>query len=343
VPELRRDPVNSRWAIIAPERGKRPSDYLYKEEGSEERTPENCPFCPGNEHMTPPEIYRLNGEDGRWRVRVVPNKFPALQDYPRLDLTRKGEVFESMNGVGAHEVVIDSPEHTRDIPDLLLEQIESIVDTYVLRLKALMENKAYRYVLLFKNHGKAAGASLAHPHSQIIATPLIPSEVQARLQSSKAHYKEHNRCLLCDLTAEELRVGERIIEEANGYVVVAPYASRFPFEMRISPRVHAHDFTTLSKDERQGLAQLLQRTLARLKGLLNDPPYNIILQTAPNPVLMEEQSCAQISLADYYHWHIEIIPRLTTMAGFEWGSGAFINPTPPEAATRYLRDTDLSA
>jgi UDPglucose--hexose-1-phosphate uridylyltransferase len=224
--------------------------------------------------MTPPEIYRLNGEDGRWRVRVVPNKFPALQGYPQLDHTTQGKVFESMNGVGAHEVVIDSPEHTRDIPDLPLDQVEAIVDTYILRLKNLMATSAHRYVLLFKNHGKAAGASLAHPHSQIIATPLVPSEVQARLQSSKAHYKEHNRCLLCDLTAEELHVGERIIEEANGYVVVAPYASRFPFEMRISPRVHAHDFTTLSKDERQGLAQLLQRTLARLKSTIQHHPTN---------------------------------------------------------------------
>jgi len=297
VPELRRDSLNGRWAIIAPERGKRPSDYLGKEEESEERTPENCPFCPGNEHMTPPEIYRLNGEDGRWRVRVVPNKFPALQGYPQLNHTTQGKVFESMNGVGVHEVVIDSPEHKRDIPDLPLNQVEVIIDTYILRLRKLMATSSHRYVLLFKNHGKAAGASLAHPHSQIIATPLIPSEVQARLQSSKIHYEEHNRCLLCDLTAEELRAGERIIEEAHGYVVVAPYASRFPFEMRISPRVHAHDFTTLSKDERQGLAQLLQRTLARLKGLLNDPPYNIILQTAPNPVLMEERSSTQVPLA----------------------------------------------
>jgi len=291
--------------------------------------------------MTPPEIYRLTGEDGRWWVRVVPNKFPALQDYPQLDHTAQGKVFENMTGVGAHEVVIDSPEHTRDIPDLPLDQVEAIVDTYILRLKNLMAKSAHRYVLLFKNHGKTAGASLAHPHSQIIATPLIPSEVQTRLRSSASYYEEHNRCLLCDLTAEELRVGERIIEEANGYVLVAPYASRFPFEMRILPRVHTHDFTTLSKDESQGLAHLLQRTLARLKGLLNDPPYNIILQTAPNPVLMEEQPCTQIPLADYYHWHIEIIPRLTTMAGFEWGSGAFINPTPPEAAARYLRDIDL--
>jgi len=340
VPELRRDPLNGRWTIVAPERGKRPSDYLSQEEDSEERTPDNCPFCPGNEHMTPPEIYRLNGEDERWQVRVVPNKFPALQDYPQLNHTTQGKVFERMNGVGAHEVVIDSPEHTRDIPDLPLGQVEAIVDTYILRLKKLMSTSAHRYVLLFKNHGKAAGASLAHPHSQIIATPLIPSEVQTRLKSSSAYYEEHNRCLLCDLIAEELRVGERVIEEANGYVVVAPYASRFPFEMRISPRVHAHDFTALNKDERQGLAQLLQRTLARLKGLLNDPPYNIILQTAPNSVLMEEPT-AVATLADYYHWHIEIIPRLTTMAGFEWGSGAFINPTPPEVAARYLREVAL--
>lgn len=340
MPELRRDPLNGRWTIVAPERGKRPSDYLSQEEDSEERTPDNCPFCPGNEHMTPPEIYRLNGEDERWQVRVVPNKFPALQDYPQLNHTTQGKVFERMNGVGAHEVVIDSPEHTRDIPDLPLGQVEAIVDTYILRLKKLMSTSAHRYVLLFKNHGKAAGASLAHPHSQIIATPLIPSEVQTRLKSSSAYYEEHNRCLLCDLIAEELRVGERVIEEANGYVVVAPYASRFPFEMRISPRVHAHDFTALNKDERQGLAQLLQRTLARLKGLLNDPPYNIILQTAPNSVLMEEPT-AVATLADYYHWHIEIIPRLTTMAGFEWGSGAFINPTPPEVAARYLREVAL--
>jgi UDPglucose--hexose-1-phosphate uridylyltransferase len=290
--------------------------------------------------MTPPEIYRRGGEGGRWRVRVVPNKFPALQDYPRLDLTTKGEVFERMNGIGTHEVVIDSPEHKKEIPDLPLEQIESIVDTYVLRLKALMENKAYRYVLLFKNHGKAAGASLAHPHSQVIATPVVPREVENRLHAAETYYKEKEDCLFCGIVQQEIDSEERIIEVADDYLALAPYDSRFPFEMSIYPRYHSHDFTMMSDEQKQGLASILKRTLLRLKLLLGDPPYNLILQTAPNIKPTETSDWRTLQYS--YHWQIEIIPRLTKMAGFEWGSGFHINPTPPEEAARYLREVEIS-
>jgi len=180
--------------------------------------------------------------------------------------------------------VIDSPEHTKEIPDLPLEQVQRIVDTYVLRLKALMEKRSHCYVLLFKNYGKEAGASLAHPHSQIIATPIVPQEVKGRLQAAKAYYERNGRCLFCDVIGEELRGGERIIEEVDGYVVLAPYDSRFPFEVSIYPRDHSHDFTTMTREQRRGLTRVLKRTLSRLKLLLEDPPYNFMLQTAPNPV-----------------------------------------------------------
>ncbi|MCD5416317.1 galactose-1-phosphate uridylyltransferase [Candidatus Bipolaricaulota bacterium] len=336
--ELRCGPFADQWVISAPERGRRPSDYRREEE--ERSKEEDCPFCPGNEQMTPPEIYRVTGEDRRWRVRVVPNKFPALQDQPRLDREAVADVFVRVNGVGSHEVVIDSPEHRKEIPDLPLEQIELIIDTYVLRLRALMEKSAHRYVLLFKNHGKEAGASLAHPHSQIIAAPIVPPAVEARLQAAKAYYKKKRRCPFCDILVEEIRCGERIIEEADGYVLLAPYDSRFPFEMAIYPRDHAHDFTAITAEQRRGLARVLKRTLSRLKCLLEDPPYNLILQTALNS--REETTAGQKVLSSSSHWRIEIIPRLTRMAGFEWGSGLHINPTPPEEAARYLREVAIT-
>ncbi|MCD6141921.1 galactose-1-phosphate uridylyltransferase [Candidatus Bipolaricaulota bacterium] len=341
MPELRRGPITDRWVIIAPERAKRPSDYHTEGNDKSERSPHNCPFCPGNEEMTPPEIHRITGEDGSWRVRVVPNKFPAMQDYPELGRTAVNGIYDRMNGIGTHEVVIETPSHDQEIPDLPVEQVKLIVDAYVLRLQELMKNDWYRYVLLFKNHGKRAGASLSHPHSQIIATPVIPRQVRDRLQTAREYYERKERCLFCDVMLMELKSGERIIEATDEFVVFTPYDSRFPFELVIYPRKHAHEFTQICEEQRWALARILKRTLFRLNRLLGDPPYNLVLHNSPNPIPRPGKPGYWATLQYDYHWRIAIIPRLTTVAGFEWGTGLYINPMPPEDAARYLREVEV--
>ena len=343
MPELRRGATNHRWVIVAPERGRRPSDFEQQGTGLSEQVPANCPFCAGNEDKTPSEIYRTPSAPGEdWRVRVIPNLFPALQEYDELGREAIGGFFDRMNGVGAHEVIIETPEHCSGIADLSEEQVVRIVDTYVHRLKGLMENPLLRYVLLFKNHGKEAGASLLHPHSQIIATPIVPQEVRDSLNIAKEYYERKERCLFCDIMLAELKSGERIVEDADGFATWAPYDSRFPFELVIYPKAHSHDFTTMDEAERIGLARTLIRTTQRLKALLGDVPYNFVLKTTPNPVSRPGKPGYWTTLPYDYHWRIAVMPRLTRVAGFEWGTGFYINPMPPEDAAKYLREVEIS-
>ena len=339
MPELRKGPVRNQWVIVAPERAKRPSDYLpSRVDKPEVQDLSNCPFCPGNESMTPSEVYRVDANDGTWRIRVVPNRFPILQKYDDLARVSFEGLFARMNGLGAHEVVIETPDHNRDLPDLSEDQVKHVVDAYVSRLLTLMENPDHQYVLLFKNHGDQAGASLLHPHSQIIATPIVPQAVRDALARGRSHFARNHRCLFCDVLLSEQRSGDRIVEEADGFVVWAPYDSRFPFELLICPRTHAHDFATLRDDQRRGFARILKRTLGRLKALLGDVPYNFVLQNSPNPPPHARRTEYSTTLRYDYHWRLEIIPRLTTVAGFEWGTGFYINPMPPEQAAAYLRE-----
>ena len=342
MPELRRGPIADRWVIVAPERAKRPSDFVASEKEKNGQSPDDCPFCVGNEDKTPPEIYRASNEDGSWQVRVVPNKFPAMHDYPELGRTAVDGFYERMNGVGTHEVIIESPEHERGIPDLPLEDVRTIIDTYTVRLRELRKDDRYRYILLFENHGKRAGASLSHPHSQIIATPIAPQLIRDELQKARAYYEEKERCLFCDVMIMELQSGERIIEETDEYVAFTPYASRFPFEITIMPKKHAHDFADMCDEQRREFARILKRTLYRLKQLLGDPPYNLVLHNSPNPIPRPGKPGYWATLQYDYHWRIEILPRLTTVAGFEWGTGFYINPMPPEDAARYLKEVEVS-
>ena len=340
MPELRRGATNHRWVIVAPERARRPSDFEQKGKGSAEQAPDNCPFCAGNEDQTPPEVFRVPNDD-LWHVRVIPNKFPALESYEALGREPVDGVYDRMHGVGAHEVVIESPDHNKTIPDLPEEQVVRLVEAYIQRLKTLMENPWLRYVLLFKNHGKEAGASLHHPHSQIIATPIVPQEVRNSLNIAKAYYDRKERCLFCDIMLTELKSGERIVDDQDGFVTWAPYDARFPFELVIYPKAHSHDFTTMDETQRHGLARALIRTTQRLRNLLGDVPYNFILKTAPNPVVRPGKPGYWTTLQYDYHWRIAVLPRLTRVAGFEWGTGFYINPMPPEQAAQYLRETSL--
>ena len=340
--ELRHDPVQKRWVIVAVERAKRPTDF--KRDKADERKPAVCPFCEGFEDKTPPEIRAIRDPDSKpngpgWSIRVIPNKFPALA--VEGDLGRRGVgMFDVMEGVGAHEVIIETPDHNLHMGDMPTEHLFQICRTYRERIADLHKDSRLRYVLIFKNYGLTAGASLSHPHTQLIATPITPRTIAAELDSAQEHYLKKERCLFCDIIDQELATKERIVMATPEFVVLEPFASRFPFETWILPRVHSHDYTRASDKLLRSFAEVLGETLHRLKVALNDPPYNFVLHTSPNAVIRPGKENYWKTLEFDWHWHLEIIPRLTKVAGFEWGSGFYINPTPPEVAAEYLRSLE---
>ncbi len=342
MPELRHDPIQKRWVIIATERGRRPDDFPVKNESLSNGF---CPFCEGNEAKTPPEIaaIRRNGS-GRnqpgWQVRVVPNKFPALRIEGNLD--RKGiGIHDRMNGVGAHEVIIESPRHDLNLADAPLDHIERVIWMYRERLSDLLRDVRLKYILIFRNYGAAAGASLEHPHTQIIATPVTPLALSQELMSAKEHYLQKERCLFCDVLQQELESRERIVAATEEFVALTPFASRFPFEILLAPRQHHHSFAEISDDMIRRLAVVLKEVLQRVKKCLNDPPYNFLVHTIPNVKTRPRRSDYWDTIESDFHWHIELMPRLTRIAGFEWGTGFYINPTAPEEAAKYLREVEL--
>jgi UDPglucose--hexose-1-phosphate uridylyltransferase len=341
MPELRHDPIQKRWIIIAPERGRRPDDFPRNEPVS---AGDCCPFCAGNESKTPPEITAIrNGtapNQPGWEIRVIPNKFPALRIEGGLDRRGVG-AYDRMNGIGAHEVIIETPDHSQELADAPLEQIHKVLGIYRERLVDLLRDQRFKYVLIFKNHGAAAGASLSHPHTQLIATPVTPLTLVQELNSAKDHYHEKERCLFCDLIAQELDAGQRIVYAGDHFVAMTPYASRFPFEVFIAPRRHYHSFAEISDDMLHHLAVVLKEVLLRIKKCLKDPPYNFLIHTVPNVQARRKYGEAWETIELDYHWHMEFIPRLTQVAGFEWGTGFYINPTAPEEAAKYLRETEL--
>ncbi len=333
MPELRKDPITGRWVIISTDRAKRPNDFL-----RETVAPDSggfCPFCPGNEGKTPPEIlaYRSNGSgpnSAGWTVRVVPNKFPALGIEGQLN--REGEgLFDKMNGIGAHEVIIETPDHAQTLSDLPAKRIEDVLWAFRDRMLDLQRDRRFRYVLIFKNHGQVAGASLEHSHSQLIALPIVPKSVSEELEGSKNYYQYKERCIYCDIIRQERDSRVRVISENDGFLTVAPYAPRFPFETWILPKQHGSAFEHSQTHMYETLARELKGLLVRVDAVLEKPGYNLVLHTSP----------VQEAHNDYYHWHLEMIPRLTKIAGFEWGTGFYINPTPPEEAARFLRDAPL--
>lgn len=293
-----------------------------------------CPFCSGNESKTPPEVLAYREGTGRnqpgWSLRVVPNKFPVLGI--EGDLTREGEgMFDRMQGIGAHEVLIESPEHLLSMAELPQKNIEQVLWAFRDRMIDLRNDRRLRYVLLFKNHGEPAGATLEHTHSQLIALPVVPKRVQEELEVSERYFRFKERCVFCDMVRQEAKDGSRVVMETERFLVIAPYAARFPFETWILPRQHRSHYETADSAHLQDLAFVLRSTLRKLEKVLERPAYNLLFHTAP----MQEGAMA------HYHWHIEIIPKLTRVAGFEWGTGFYINPTPPEEAAGFLRDAGL--
>ena len=343
--ELRHDPIQKRWVIISSDRARRPVD-LEPERSEPERPvdPARCPFCGGNEAKTPTEIWSWRDPSAPpgtpWTVRVVPNKYPALTIEGDVEREAVGH-YDRVNGVGAHEVIVETPDHGKRLPDMTLGEFVAVLRAYRARLNDLRRDRRLRYILIFKNYKERAGASLQHPHSQVIATPVTPRTVAGELESARQHYNLKERCLICDILHQEVREQERVVQVDEHFITVAPYASRFPFELMLAPRAHGHDFGLLDDTGLEQLAYHFRDVLRRVQKGLGDPPYNFLLHTSPNTESMSKRPGYWSTIAADWHWHIEILPRLTSVAGFEWGTGYYINPTPPEVAATYLREVEL--
>lgn len=337
--ELRKDAVINRWVIVAPERGARPHEFARLPE--REDTAAGCPLCEHNEHMTPHEVFavRDKGEPDRpgWYVRVVPNKFPALRIEGDPAPGSVGP-YQRMNGIGAHEVIVESPRHEDDLAFTPAEQVIRVLTAVRRRTEDLRRDERFRHVIVFRNHGQLAGASLGHPHSQVIALPIVPRSVQEFVSASAQFHTQHGRCIFCDVLDQELAADDRIITHSEHFVVLAPYASRFAYEAAIYPRRHCHDIVQMSAQEQADLAHLLRRLLMSYRAALFNPPYNMVYQTAPSLPSGSANGPGGNRLDSHYHWRIEIMPRLTTFAGFEWGTGFYINPVAPEDAADKLRE-----
>jgi UDPglucose--hexose-1-phosphate uridylyltransferase len=333
LPELRKDPITSRWVIVAVDRAMRPSDFIREHVVP---TPGRyCPFCPGHEDKTPPEVlaYRPGGglpNQGGWTLRVVPNKFPALR--VEGELNRQGEgLYDKMNGIGAHEIVIETPDHAQTLGDLSEKQVEDVFWAFRDRIVDLRKDVRLRYVIVFKNHGEGAGATLEHTHSQLIALPVVPKRAREELEGAKRYFDYRERCIYCDIIRQDSESATRVILETEHYLAIAPYASRFPFETWIIPKKHSSHFESIEISEVKNLGWIQRAIIRKIDKVLERPAYNIMIHSSP----IQEGAMA------HYHWHIEIVPKLTKVAGFEWGNDLYINPTPPEEAARFLREVGL--
>ncbi len=332
MPELRKDPVIGRWVIISTERGKRPSDFA---EFEEKKSGGFCPFCYGNEDKTPPEIFAIRPDKSSrdkpgWTLRVVPNKYPALRVEGQLN--RQGDgIYDKMNGVGAHEVIIETPDHMKDLADLEIQTIHDVFGIFRDRIRDLKRDIRLKYVMVFKNHGMTAGASLEHTHSQLIATPIIPKTVVEEMEGAKVYFNYKERCIFCDIIRQELKDGVRVVFDEEYFIAIEPYAPRFPFETWILPKTHFSHYETISDEMLRHLAITMKDVLGRVNAALKTPPFNFVIHTSP----------MQDAPIESYHWHIEFMPKLTRVAGFEWGTGFHINPTSPEDAAQYLKDINL--
>ena len=333
MPELRKDPILERWVIISTERHKRPTDFslnpLPVTKGG------FCPFCDGNEDKTPHEIFAISHHNRQpdtpgWSLRVVPNRFPVLTI--EGDLKKEGEgLYDRITGIGAHEVIIETPDHSDSLANISLPQFVNVLSSYRARISDLKRDHRFKYALIFKNHGMAAGASLEHSHSQLIALPIVPKRVSEELAGSKSHYEFKDRCIYCDIIHQESDHSERVVAENEHFIVISPFAAKSPFETWILPKKHSAVYEDIRDEELEPLAGIFSETLKRLDKVLGSHPYNFVLHNSPFDMKGKE----------HYHWHFEIMPKLTKTAGFEWGSGFYINPTSPEEAASLLKEAKI--
>ncbi|MDD3626621.1 MAG: galactose-1-phosphate uridylyltransferase [bacterium] len=337
MPEIRKDPVTQAWIIIATERARRPDDFKTE---SKQEDPEHCPFCEGNEQMTPPELFSYRkGDSGKdqpgWWIRGFPNATPVLRI--EGDIGSRGfGLFDYMNGIGAHEIIVETPYHHDNFATMDTNQTEKIFWAYRDRIMDLKKDSRFRYVLVFKNQGPLSGTSnISHPFSQLIALPVTPKKIKEELDGARLHYQLKERCIFCDIISQELMTRKRVVVENEKIVAIMPYAPRFPFETWILPKEHSDDFTMVGKEEIMALADITKKFFSKLYKVLGNPSYNWILHDVPNKIPQEGY---WQTIKHDFHWHFEVIPRITKVAGFEWGTGFYINPMPPEIAAEALRN-----
>ena len=333
-PEFRRDPLHNTWVVFAPERQRRPQDFL----PATLQNAELDPFAEGNERLTPPEVYSIRKEKTKpnepgWRVRVVPNRYPAMRVEGQLEATPDG-LYDHLTGIGAHEVIIETPDAKLALEDLEPSAITEVFSSYRERMIDLDKDQRFQHIYVFKNVGPSAGASLAHAHSQLVALPIIPPFVEGKLVRAREHYQRKQRSLFSDILHTERAEGSRLVAENDSFVLFCPYASRFPFELAVFPKRHHADYTSCSSNELADLAEVVRFALQRLNVVLEKPGYNFLLHQAPLKRLITERYAS--SRFDYC-WHLEIVPRFNSLAGFEIGLGSYINTVYPEEAARFLR------
>jgi UDPglucose--hexose-1-phosphate uridylyltransferase len=333
MPELRQDPTTKEWVVIANERAKRPEQFgkrLQREPGTEPTT-SSCPFCPGNEDLTPKEILALRSAGGEntpgWRIRVVPNRFAAFLPGTNSQYRNEGPLFHAKGAIGSHEVIIETPHHNRNIALMDTNEIAELLDVFRQRYETLRKDQNVKLILLFRNHGPTAGTSLPHPHSQLVAMPIIPAHIRRKYEVAIEHFDDTGRCLYCDVEEEERSAAKRVVFETAGLLVFHPFASQVPFETWIIPKRHEPCFARITAEERRDLADTLRRVLRILHDTLGNPDFNLIFHTAP----IEDED------KPYFLWHVEIRPRLTTAAGFEIGTGIYINTAVPEETALFFR------
>jgi UDPglucose--hexose-1-phosphate uridylyltransferase len=328
MPEYRQDPLSRRWVIIGGDRAGRPNEFV---EAAVRESSLLCPFCAGNEAETPEPVATYPSGKKAWLVRVVPNKFPALTiDKPACPtcqpLSPQAQP-QPVPGFGRHEVIIESPRHVASLSELTPEESAAVFTAYRDRLRDLKAERQFKYVQIFKNVGPAAGASLEHVHSQLVALPGVPEVVEQELASSGEYFAQHQRPLLPALIEQEIADGSRLVAQSANLMAFCPYASRFPYETWVAPRKHSPRFEDAKTGELGELSTLMQDLIGRIERATGQSAYNYHLHTQP----------FDMPAAGHYHWHIEILPRTTKVAGFEWGTGCFINPYWPEAAAKDLR------
>jgi len=337
MPELRKDPIIGRWVIISTERSKRPSDFKQQVLFDES---EKCPYCEGNECEASPEIMAIRADDSKangpgWEARIISNPSGLLTPNGEIDRHGKG-IYDLMNGIGNHEMIIVCPEHTRDIHSIDDAHLAKMIELLMTRVRQLREDKRLKYVLIFANHGKAAGGTnKGHLHLQLIATPVTPKRVKEELQGTRRYYDYKDRCVFCDMIKQELKEDKRIVSKIDGFVAVTPFCSRFPFETWIMPADHSCDVDSMDISQMKNLAKMYKNIFSKMNKVLGNFPFNIVLHTAP--FRRRQKKGYWDTIEHDFQWHLEIMPRLTQVAGFEWGSGFYINPVPPENACKELR------
>jgi UDPglucose--hexose-1-phosphate uridylyltransferase len=327
--EIRQNKVTKQWVIYSPSRKKRPKDFQIHAEKSDVHSHDrNCPFCRGNDHMLPSVIMEMKDVKGKWKTRIIPNKFPALTPEGSLKRVTSG-IYVTIQGYGHHEVIIETPLHDRQLGVMSSGEIGAVVETYHRRYVDLLRMDKNMMIIIFRNHGLQAGTSLIHPHSQIIATGMVPHHIRWREDEAQSYYDEWVRCIFCDMLAYELDYNQRIISENKSFVAFVPYAAEVPFEVWIMPKIHKADFGDISDSEKADLSRIMKNILGKYYKKLGDPDYNYVINTSVRYRAKEPQ----------LHWYLQILPRLMTRAGFEIGSGININPSIPEDDAEFLKES----